>query len=91
LANGRRERVAAAGGELLGAAFRFLGELAARQESAPPPESLVANLKAGLAACVDDGADGKPRLTLTLPDKDSLDGLDQTLARFLAVSNPGTP
>jgi ERCC4-related helicase len=91
LANGRRERVAAAGGELLGAAFRFLGELAARQESAPPPESLVANLKAGLAACVDDGADGKPRLTLTLPDKDSLDGLAQTLARFLAVSNPGTP
>jgi SNF2 family DNA or RNA helicase len=80
-----RERVAAAGGELLGAAFKFLGELVVQQDSAPPPESLVANLRAGLGACVDEDANGKPRLTVTLPDRSALESLAQTLAKLLAA------
>lgn len=80
-----RERVAAAGGELLGAAFKFLGELVSQQESAPPSEALVANLRAGLGACVEEDAAGKPRLTVTLPDRSALEGLAQTLAKLLAV------
>jgi SNF2 family DNA or RNA helicase len=81
-----RERVAAAGGELLGAAFKFLGELVTQQEAAPPPpESLVASLRAGLGACVDQDNDGRPRLTVTLPDAGALESLAQTLARLLAT------
>jgi superfamily II DNA/RNA helicase len=81
-----RERVAAAGGELLGAAFKFLGELVTQQQPAePPPEALVANLRAGLGACVDQDADGRPRLTVTLPDASALEGLAQTLARLVAA------
>jgi SNF2 family DNA or RNA helicase len=84
-----RERVAAAGGELLGAAFKFLGELVAQQApAAPPPETLVANLRQGLGACLADDPTGKPRLTITLPDRSALDNLAQTLAQLLAVSNP---
>jgi hypothetical protein len=82
-----RQRVAAAGGELLGAAFKFLGELVAQQApAAPPPEALVANLRQGLSACVEDDPTGKPRLTITLPDKSALENLAQTLAQLLAVS-----
>src|SRR5262249_46987608 len=85
-----RERVAAAGGELLGAAFKFLGELGAQQApAAPPSEALVANLRAGLGACVDEDPTGKPRLTVTLPDKSALEELAQTLAKLLAVGGPG--
>jgi superfamily II DNA/RNA helicase len=41
-----RDRVAAAGGELLGAVFNFLGELVSQQEIAPPPPpETVATLK----------------------------------------------
>jgi SNF2 family DNA or RNA helicase len=80
-----RERVAAAGGELLGAAFKFLGELVTRQPATAPPEELVASLHDGLRACVDENATGQPRLTVTLPDRASLDQLAQTLARLLAV------
>jgi len=80
----RRERVAAAGGELLGAAFKFLGELVPQQ--APPPPALVAQLQAGLGACVEEDGSGRPRLTVTLPDRAALDGLAQTLAKLLAVS-----
>ena len=34
--------------------------------------------------CVETDADGRPRLTVTLPDRSALDGLAQTLARLLA-------
>jgi len=82
-----RQRVSAAGGELLGAAFKFLGELVAQQTpAAPPPESLVANLRQGLGACVEDDPSGKPRLTFTLPDRTALENLAQTLAQLLTVS-----
>jgi superfamily II DNA or RNA helicase len=85
-AESRRERVAAAGGELLGAAFKMLGELIAPAEKTEPPPALVADLRAGLGACVEE-TDGKPRLTITLPDKAALDNLAQTLAKLLALGS----
>jgi superfamily II DNA/RNA helicase len=88
LAQGHRERVAAAGGELLGAAFKFLGELVSQQEAtSSPPASLVANLRSGLSACVEEDGDGKPRLTVTLPDRTALESLAQTLAKLLAAGS----
>ena len=35
----RRQRLAAAGGELLGATFKFLGELVVEQATTPPPRA----------------------------------------------------
>jgi superfamily II DNA or RNA helicase len=84
-----RERVAAAGGELLGAAFKLLGELVDQSANATaPPPALLANLRQGLSACVEDDPTGKPRLTVTLPDRASLDQLAQSLARLLVASQP---
>jgi SNF2 family DNA or RNA helicase len=81
-----RERVAAAGGELLGAAFKFLGELVAQEKVAEPPEELVSNLRGSLGACVEENGHGQPRLTITLPDRSALDNLAQTLAKLLLVA-----
>ncbi|MGI8978041.1 MAG: DEAD/DEAH box helicase [Pirellulaceae bacterium] len=93
LASSQRERVAAAGGELLGAAFQFLGELIAANSASdagqPAPE-LVSGLKSRLEQCVDQDASGKPRLTITLPDKAALDNLAQTLAKLLAIGAPAS-
>ncbi|MEX0678704.1 MAG: DEAD/DEAH box helicase [Pirellulales bacterium] len=83
-----RDRVAAAGGELLGAAFKLLGELVDQTPSAPPSPALVASLREGLGACVDEDPTGRPRLTVTLPDRGSLEHLAQTLARLLVASQP---
>jgi superfamily II DNA or RNA helicase len=80
----QRERVAAAGGELLGAAFKLLGELVSPAATAPS-EQLVSTVRAGLTACVENGADGAPRLTIALPDRGALEGLAQSLAKLLAV------
>ena len=81
----RRERIGAASGELFGAAFKLLGELVTVPSAAPPPQDLVANLRASLQECVE--GDDQPRLTITLPSKASLDDLSQTLARLLVASS----
>ena len=86
----RRERVAAAGGELLGAAFQFLGELVAQQhpEQQPAPE-LALNLKNRLAECITPDDSGRQRLTITLPNAASLDSMANALARLLSVGDAG--
>jgi hypothetical protein len=83
-----RARVAAAGGELLGAAFRFLGELVSQQTTAAPPEALVGALRSGLGQCVEPGENGQPVLRISLPDANTLDGLAQTLARLMVPAAP---
>ncbi len=83
----RRDRVAAAGGELLGAAFKLLGELISPADSAAAPEPMVASVRAGLGSCVDRDGAGKPRLTFTLPDQAALDNLAATLAKLLALGS----
>ncbi len=86
LAESQRDRVAAAGGELLGAAFKLLGELVEQTPTSLPPPELVSSLRIGLGACADEDQAGKPRLTVTLPDRGALDQLAQTLARLLVTS-----
>jgi hypothetical protein len=83
-----RARVAAAGGELLGAAFRFLGELVSQQTAAAPPEALVGALRSGLGQCVEPGENGQPVLRISLPDANTLEGLAQTLARLMVPAAP---
>ena len=82
----RRERVAAAGGEMLGAVFNFLGELVTEEsaETAPAPD-VVANVRNRLGDCVETDEQGRQRLTITLPDGAALDNLANTLAKLLAV------
>ncbi len=81
----RQQRVAEAGGELLGAVFTFLGELVDEQDKPAPPPEVVSNLRSRLDECVEEDDSGRQRLTVTLPDRKSLDQLAQTLAGFLAV------
>ena len=81
----RRERVAAAGGELLGAAFKFLGELVASQAAAPAEPAVASDLRNRLAECVETDGDGRQRLTVTLPDRASLNHLADALAQLLAA------
>ncbi len=84
-----RDRVAAAGGEMLGAVFSFLGELVSQDQSQPPAEPLVAQVRSRLTECVEEDSSGRQRLTVTLPDRRSLDTLAQTLARLMLAGGSG--
>lgn len=70
----RKERIASAGGQLLGAAFAFLGEIL--------PGSGDSEQTSQLAECLEKGGDGKMKLTITLPDEAMLDNLARSLARI---------
>jgi superfamily II DNA/RNA helicase len=80
----RRDKVAAAGGELLGAALNLVSELV--QDGSPPDSGTVDLIRSGLDGCVERAADGRPQLRFTLPDDDSLNGLATTLAKLLVAN-----
>jgi superfamily II DNA or RNA helicase len=83
----RQRRVAEAGGELLGAAFRFLGELVGGQpDTQPVPAPLVDQVRQGLDQCIDVDESGNQRLTVSFPNREAIDSLANVLARFLAAS-----
>jgi superfamily II DNA/RNA helicase len=79
----RRERVAAAGGQLIGAALAMIGELVSTPERSDPDPVIVGRIQTGLSDCLERDADGRPQLRITLPDDGSLQQLAQTLARLL--------
>ncbi len=77
----RRERVAAAGGELLGAALNLVGELV--QPAHGPDPMVVEQIREGLDRCAERDSDGRLQLSLTVRDDDHLHRLAQTLAKLL--------
>jgi SNF2 family DNA or RNA helicase len=89
----RREKLAVTGGQLLNAAFQFLGELLpappASEASTAANSALAATLKQSLTGLVDQDDHGRPRLTFALPDSAALDNLTHVLARLLAQTQPG--
>ena len=82
-----RERVAAAGGEMLGAVFAFLGELVDDGAAAPPPKERVSEVRNRLAECSSEDQTGRQQLTFTLPDRQALDRLAVTLARLVVAGD----
>jgi len=90
----RRERLAATGGQLLSAAFQFLGELLPPQlnsaGSIDAAAALTTTLKQSLADLVEHDDDGRPQLTFALPDLTALDNLTNVLARLLTQTQSAT-
>jgi hypothetical protein len=86
-ATARREKLALTGGQLLSAAFQFLGELLPPSPS-PVSNALTATLKQSLTDLVETDEHGRPRITFALPDSAALDNLTHVLARLLAQTQP---
>jgi superfamily II DNA/RNA helicase len=80
----RRSRVAEAGGQLLSAAFAFLGEMLPQREETPGTARMALEFKTRLDECLERDDKGRPRLTVTLPDEAALEKLARSLATLLA-------
>ncbi|HTV79152.1 MAG TPA: DEAD/DEAH box helicase [Steroidobacteraceae bacterium] len=80
----RRSRVAEAGGQLLTAAFTFLGEMVPQREQTEGRARMAQELKARLDDCLERDEQGRARLTVTLPNDAALDNLAKSLAALLA-------
>jgi SNF2 family DNA or RNA helicase len=79
----RRERVAEAGGQLVAAAFSFLGEILPQPGNGEEATPAARQLKARLEECLTRDDQGRPHLAITLPDDSSLDALARSLAVLL--------
>ncbi len=84
----RKEKLAAAGGQLLNAAFSFLGEVFAAQEPTTSDRELAEALKSKLATCMDRDEHGRLQMTVTLPDDQAVEHLALSLARILGGAGP---
>jgi superfamily II DNA/RNA helicase len=77
----RREKVASASGELLGAALNLVSQLL--DTGVAPPSETVDSIKSSLTGCMQRDSNGRPQLQLTLPDDSAIHALAETLARLL--------
>ena len=79
----RREKISAAGGQLLGAAFSFIGEIFSGKEETEQTVQMAEAFKSRLNECLEKGDDGQLKMTITLPDESALDTLSKSLAQML--------
>src|SRR5262249_3162321 len=79
----RRRRVAEAGGQLVAAAFTFLGEMIPQEMATNGAEQMAREFKARLDECMERDEEGRPRLTVTLPNEAALENLARSLAALL--------
>lgn len=89
----KRETIAKAGGELLSAAFSFMGEVLTPKEKnnddgvEEKNKKMAAVFKQNLAECLIRDDDGHLKLTVNLPNEAVLDHLALSLARIYQMSN----
>jgi superfamily II DNA/RNA helicase len=82
----RRSRVAEAGGQLVAAAFAFLGEMIPQRQPTSA-EQKASEFKARLNECLERDEQGRPRLTVTLPNEAALESLARSLAALITVTD----
>jgi SNF2 family DNA or RNA helicase len=82
----RRSRVAEAGGQLVAAAFAFLGEMIPQRQPTNGAEQKASEFKARFAECLERDEQGRPRLTVTLPNEAALESLASSLAAMFSVA-----
>jgi superfamily II DNA or RNA helicase len=81
----KREKVAAAGGQLVGAAFAFIGEIFSGAQETEKMAALTDAFRAKLNECLERGEDGSLKMMITLPDESFVNSMAQSLARMAAA------
>ena len=79
----RKEKVAAAGGNLVGAAFAFIGEMFGANDETEEMSQLTGAFKTKLSDCMEKAEDGTLKMTISLPDEAFLDNMARSLAQMV--------
>jgi len=81
----RKEKIAAAGGKLVGAAFAFIGEMFSTREESEETTRLAGAFKSKLSDCLEKADDGTLKMTISLPDEAFLDNMAKSLAQMVSA------
>ena len=79
----RKEKIAGAGGQLLGAAFAFMSEILPQKEETEQTIQMAETFKSRLHECMEKDENGNLKMTITLPDESVLDNLAKSLAQVI--------
>ncbi len=81
----RKKRMETAGGQLLGAAFAFIGEMFSGRNETEETAKLAETFKQRLSEGLEKDEDGKLRMTISFPDESALDNLAESLAQMVSM------
>jgi len=81
----KKEKIAAAGGKLVSAAFAFIGEMFSEDDESEEIANLAGAFKSKLGECLEKAEDGSLKMTISLPDEAFLDGMARSLARMVTA------
>ncbi len=87
----KKEKIAAAGGKMVSAAFALIGEMFADAEDDPQTAQLAGAFKAKLSDCMEKAEDGSLKMTITLPNEAFLDNMARSLARMAGTGLKSSP
>ncbi len=79
----RKEKIAAAGGQMVGAAFAFIGEMLSGDDEPGEIAQLAGAFKSKLGDCMEKGPDGSLKMTISIPNEAFLENMAQSLARMV--------
>ncbi len=81
----RKKKIASAGGQLVGAAFAFIGEMLSGRDESEDAAQLAGAFKTKLSDCMEKEEDGSLKMTISIPDEAFLDNMAQSLARMVGA------
>jgi superfamily II DNA or RNA helicase len=81
----RKKKIAAAGGQLVGAAFAFIGEMLSGKDESDEIAQTAGAFKAKLSDCLEKEEDGSLKMTISIPDETFLENMAQSLARMVGA------
>ncbi|MFQ5485139.1 MAG: helicase-related protein, partial [Desulfobacterales bacterium] len=84
----KKEKIAVAGGQLVGAAFSFIGEMFSGNNNSEEFDRLTNAFKMNLNDCMEKDEKGRLNMTITIPDEAFLDNMAKSLAQ-MAVAGRG--
>lgn len=81
----KKEKIATAGGKLVGAAFAFIGELFSEKDQSEEIAKLADAFKTKLSDSMEKNEDGSLKMTISIPDEAFLDNMARSLAKMVSV------
>ncbi len=81
----QRERMAHAGGQLIGAAFAFIGEMFSKKEGMQQDIRMQEMVRERLSECLEKDEKGQLKMSIQLPDEAFLDNMAKSLAQILGA------
>jgi superfamily II DNA/RNA helicase len=81
----KKEKIAAAGGKLVGAAFAFIGEMFSEKDESEEMAKLAGAFKTKLSDCMEKGENSSLKMTISIPDEAFLDNMARSLAQMVSA------